>query len=249
MSEGDKACVIAMLQNAGARQMTSIGCYHDKFYEELSKYGWAESAEISPEIEKTDSVRSWKFTEVGAGSMPTLLLALTTTGLRNKLRDNRCKELTMFCAKLFICYVLCQLIVFSVGLMIGKMEVNISLIREYLSIVGLLLSILAGLYFASKVWIQKDHNEERVRNIAYYEFLNSETQLISILFAVIVFILHLIFEFAGMQLEWQNETKSFTRLLVQYAILSGAVWWISKTFLPKITKTQRNKQFQAKKRP
>lgn len=39
MSEGDRSCVVAMLQNAGAQQMTSIGSHHDnstKRYQNLT---------------------------------------------------------------------------------------------------------------------------------------------------------------------------------------------------------------------
>lgn len=248
MSEGDKSCVVAMLQHVGAEQMTSIGSSHDKFYEELSKSGWVESVEISPELEKVGSVRSWKFTEVGNKSMSALLLALTTS-LRNELRNNRYTEFAKFGAKLFMCYVLSQSAVFSVGWMIGKMGINISAIKEYLSIAGLLISLLISLFFASKICVQKTNDEARIRKIAYCEFLNSEIRSISVLSAVIVLTLHLIIQFTAVQLGWQNEAKSFTRLLIQCVVLGGVVWWFTKTFLPTIMKNQHSKQFKAKKRP
>ena len=59
MSEGDRSCVVAMLQNSGAQQMTSINSHHDKFYEELSKGGWVKIVHLSPELQEVGSIRSW----------------------------------------------------------------------------------------------------------------------------------------------------------------------------------------------
>ena len=227
--------------------MTSIGSSHDKFYEELSKSGWAESVELPTDLERVGSIRSWRFTEAGGKSMSALLLAITTTSLRNELWNNRYKEFAKFGAKLFVCYLLSQVIVFLVGLMIGKMEVNVSTIKEYISIAGLMLSLLVSLFFASQLWIQKDPKGARIRTISYCEFLSLEIKSLSILSAVIVLALHLIFAVTAVQLGWQTEAKSVVRLLVQCVALGGIVWWFSKAFLLTIIKDRYNKQFQVRK--
>jgi len=246
MTEGDKSCVVTMLQNTGAQQVTSLGSHHDKFYEELSKSGWTVSVELSAYLKKS-SVRSWQVTEAGTSSMPSLLLALTTTSARNEFQTNRHKEIAKFCIKLFAFYFLCQLCLFLIGVMIGKMELNGSILNEYLPVAGLLISVLTSLYFASRTWSRKKHGEERVTNIAYCEFLELEVQLISILSVVVILILHLFIELTAMQIGWQNEGKSFTKLFIQTIVLCGAVWWLSKTFLPIFLRDQHTKQFKTSK--
>ncbi len=243
MSEGDKSCVVAAQQNSGAQQMTSIGSYHDKFYEELSKSGWTESVELSADLAKFGTIRSWKFTDTGKRSMPTLLLALTTTNLRKELDDNRLAEMGKFCLKLFVCYLICQVCVFLVGFIIGKLEIDVSVFRGYLSVVAVLLSILVSLILSSKIWKHNKPEEALVKNIAYARFIGLHIKTLSILAAVTVLLIHIGIEFFAIQFGWQNEPKSLSKILIQCAVLSAIIGWFSITFLPKINQVHYDKQF------
>ncbi|KZL12990.1 hypothetical protein PsAD37_05485 [Pseudovibrio sp. Ad37] len=247
MSEGDKSCLVAMLLNSGAQQATSIGSAHDKFYEELSKLGFATQAGIPSSAGQLTSIRSWCLTPVGVASMPTLLLALDTTVLRNGLQNNCFNECAKFGLKLSVVYTFCQLLAFAFGYLIKHLEISVSLIRKELSVAVVFFSLMVSLYLATKIWRHKNKLEERVKNIAYSEFLMANTKSLSVVIALLIITIHLLFEFIGTYWGWLSTPKSIVKLLFQTAVLGGVTGWISLIFFPGILRSHHKKQFRAKK--
>ena len=243
MSDGDKSCVAAMLQNPDAQQITSIGSSHDQSYAELASAGWAETVDIPAKLEETGIVRSWRFTEVGQRSMPTLGVALASQKLQASLRDKRALHLVKFAAKLATCYFACQLVMFSIGWTIGKLTLDIGSISGYLSIALLFVSIFVSLYFASKIWGRSAPDEMRLEKIAYSEFLHSEIRRVSIVSAIVILALQVMAEYLSVLFGVQAEAKTAGLLLTQVVLLFGVVWWFTKDFLPFLLKKERDRQF------
>jgi len=183
-------------------------------------------------------------TEIGKKSVAPLLLVFTTTALREDLHRSRYAELTKFCLKLLVCYAFFQSLVFGIGFLLGTFELNVAVVNEYLPIVGVVVSFLLSQDLASRVWFRNRPNEQRVQNIAHFEFLGSQVKQVAILSAVTIVAFHLCVEFAVTQLGSQTEAKTMFRLLIQTVVLGVVLGWISKTFFPAVVTRLRDKQFE-----
>jgi len=248
MSEGDRSCVFAMVQSVGAQQMTSIGSSHDLFYKELSKGGWAESADISPELARLAPIHSWKFTKAGIESMPSLLLALTTTNLRKDYRRNRFREFLIFGAKLITSYAIIQMTAFFTALIFRNFLTQNPTFASYISVGSVLISISASLFLACKIWNYRSIKQLRIKKIAYSEFLFSEIKTLAVVSIFSTFIWHLIVASYIRELGL-NTAENYTHLLIQIVVYGGLIWFVTRFLLPIILEKQRNKQFRLKVDP
>lgn len=248
MSESDKSCVLSMVQHPTSQQMISVGTRHHSFFEELSKLGWATSAELTPELKNIGTAYLWQITDTGVIKLPTLLLALTTTGLRQNYEKIWWLESAKFCLKLSIALLLFQPLVLAAGYAIGKSEINISGFQGYFSFAIVCLSFLLSLNFASKIWFQKSASEARVANISHFEFLGSNTTVISFLAAITAVLIHIMVLFVMTHFGWGEDEKFVNKYVFQSAFLGIVFVWMSMIFLPRIIQIKHDKQFRTRKR-
>lgn len=243
MSEGDRSCVTSVLQIKDASQATAVGSHHDKFYEELSRYGMANSVPLGPELEELAVVRSWKLTDIGRKKVPVLLLALTTSEFRQELYEKRHKEAAGFAAKFAIIYLLGQLAVFGIRSGIVSAKLNVPVITENLPVAGVIVSVLLGQYLACLPWGRKQSPENFVKNIARYEFIATQTKTLALYSGLIVMLIHLAIEAAERLIISSAQYSGAATLFIQSVVLFVTVMFLSRVFLPQFIQKLHGKQF------
>ncbi|MEP0069053.1 hypothetical protein [Pyruvatibacter sp.] len=246
MSEGDRSCVIAVLQEQDGQQMTSANSAHNSFYEEIATYGWADAVDMTGELQSIDTLRCWRLTPVGRSLLPTLLLALTTRGLRSELEGRKAVEYGKFCLKLSTTYLAMTASMGVAAFIAVKAGFDFAGIKNTLSTLSIFVFLLISLFLACKVWSKRKSPDTPFRTLAYLDFLRPKTKTLSALSAVTILAAHGLFEASATQLGLIAEAKSLTTLMLQAAILSALVYFGSAAVLPGIIKRQHAKQFDGK---
>lgn len=246
LSEGDKSCVLAMLQTPNGQQMTSIGSAHDRFYKELSKFGLAKSVDLTPELEAIGVVRSWYLTDDGRRSFRVLLLRFATAEIGKELSENKWTEFGKFGLKLFFCYVVCQIVGFLTVVSITRLGIEIPTLRGYAPILFVFALLTVSLYLSSKIWRHSEPHAKRVYNIAYSEFIVKKCKSLTVVTVLIVLGIHIASEMVAVQVVWQTQVKSPQRILTQIVVLAALVGFFTVNFLPQTSKAYLDRQFKAK---
>jgi len=60
LPDGDRSCVVAVLDNAGTEQLISTGSAHDQFYEALRALRWTQGG--TPELAAVTNIAEWSLT-------------------------------------------------------------------------------------------------------------------------------------------------------------------------------------------
>lgn len=70
MSDGDKSCLLHLMQLDGGQQMTTTDSAHNRFYECIAQIGWAKPAEADPNLAEIGLFAFWELTEKGREELP-----------------------------------------------------------------------------------------------------------------------------------------------------------------------------------
>lgn len=230
---GDKSCVTAAIQNTESAQLTTKESAHDDFYATLLKIGWARSIPVAPELDKLDSVTSWKLTSHGYENLPKLLHALEVEEVRDQYETQVIKQFSAIALKFITCYVCFYALITSIIYYSVKLGLPLEKITKELSLLTILCGFIVSATISLKNWGISKQQEYGLLPLAYYRFLESRAKLLALMYAALIIAISIGFEF---YIYLSNTDQSFIvfdakKLIgtVILGILIGAIGW---SFLP-----------------
>ena len=76
MSDGDKSCLLHLVNMDGGQQLTTTDSPHNRFYECIAQLEWAKPAEMETNLAEMGSFAIWELTEKGRKELPGFIAAV-----------------------------------------------------------------------------------------------------------------------------------------------------------------------------
>ena len=229
MSQGDKSCVVAMLADPDAQQLTTKDSAHGQFYEAMEELGWSEPVPLPPELEKLDFPALWTITPLGREHLASFMATVNSLGLTSEFEARRARELLLFGVKFIACYVAFQVAIFLVVFGLTRTGVDFGSFANTLSLMGIAFSYIASLTLTLRLWRAPSGDKASVLKSGYLVFLNRHWRNAVAISALAVVLAHLAFEGAAVMFHpsYTPPTAMLTILrIVALGAATGAIGWV-----------------------
>ncbi len=146
LSDGDRSCVLQMLQNPNGVQLTSLASAHDDFYKALYGFGFAAPGDVDPSLGAVDIV-GWQLTARGREEVKRALLGGMVDDEADAIRHKSEATLLMMTARFSAAYAAIYLAAMIISFIAAQSGWDLAHNQVVITAV-FLGSNLGGLYFA-----------------------------------------------------------------------------------------------------
>jgi len=191
LSDGDRSCVLAVLRNPPADQMTSKGSAHDQFYLALERLGWAQRAKMDDHLEALGLLAAWTFTPKGRTQFPSMLAGAEINLHAEEYKQQLPLKFSGLVFKFVFGYILTYVVSVSAVYGLTRMGVNLRPVQDVLSVGLIFAASAAGVFVALVPWALHQNQIDDLQAIGRLKTISSHYKLLCAYFTPLVFVFHI----------------------------------------------------------
>lgn len=190
LSDGDRSCVLAVLRNQPAEQLTSKGSAHDQFYLALERLGWAQRAKLDDHLEVLGLCAAWTFTPKGLVQFPSMLAGAEINLHAEEYQQQLPLRFTALVFTFGFGYILTYVAAVSAVYGVTRAGVNLRPVLDVLSVGLIFAASAAGVFAALVPWALHQDRIDDLQVIGRLKAISSHNKLLCAFFTPLVFVFH-----------------------------------------------------------
>ena len=240
LGEGDRSCVVTVLNSEGGQQLTTPHSKHDRFYQRLERFGWARRV-ILDEDRSAVPVVGWELTEEGRGRLRGVLAVGAVAACTQKHQARFGRHLSVMALKFALLYTAVHVAGMATVYALARAGFGLSSVSEILSIALLIGACYVALYGALSPW--RDDGNGIVGQLGVIESFGAQRWLVCGVLAPLLLAIHFGMEQAILLFDPVQAARLAGTSLLRACVRTAFVCFVCWGVLPPILETKKARCF------
>jgi len=237
LSDGDRSCVLAVLRNPPADQMTSKGSAHDQFYLALERLGWARRAKMDDHLEAFGLFAAWTFTPEGRAQFPSMLAGAEINLHAEEYEQRLPLKFSGLVLKFGFGYILTYVVSVSAVYGLTRMGMNLHPVQDVLSVGLIFAASAAGVFAALVPWALHRQRIDDLQALGRLKAISSNYKWLCAYFTPLVFVFHVAAEHLILRFDPEQAARLVGTSVTRAAVMTALVYAACLMALPPILNT------------